>query len=52
MGLTRKTALNWYSKVKDIEYYVDLTKSFSITVSMQKIGLIHKLIQQILGLMN
>ena len=52
MGLTRKTALNWYSKVKDIEYYVDLTKRYSITVNMQKISLIHKLIQQILGLMN
>ena len=52
MGLTWKTALNWYSKVKDIEYYVDLTKRYSITVNMQKISLIHKLIQQILGLMN
>ena len=26
-GLTSKTAVNWHSKVKDIEYNVGLTKS-------------------------
>ena len=49
MGLTSKTAVNWHLKVKDIEYNVGLTKSYCITVSMQKISSIHKLIQQILG---
>ena len=49
MGLTSKTAVNWHLKVKDIEYNVGLTKSYWITVSMQKISSIHKLIQQILG---
>ena len=48
-GLTSKTAVNWHLKVKDIEYNVGLTKSYCITVSMQKISSIHKLIQQILG---
>ena len=48
MGLTSKTAVKWHLKVKD----VGLTKSYCITVNMQKISLIHKLIQQILGLMN
>ena len=48
-GLTSKTAVNWHLKVKDIEYNVGLTKSYWITVSMQKISSIHKLIQQILG---
>ena len=48
-GLTSKTAVNWHSKVKDIEYNVGLTKSYCITVSMQKISSIHELIQQILG---
>ena len=46
-GLTSKTAVNWHLKVKDIEYNVGLTKKFCITVSMQKISLIHKLIKQI-----
>ena len=49
MGLTSKTAVNWHLKVKDIEYNVGLTKNYFIKVSMQKIGSIHKLIQQILG---
>ena len=49
MGLTSKTAVNWHLKVKDIEYNVGLTKNYCITVSMQKISSIHKLIQQILG---
>ena len=48
-GLTSKTAVNWHLKVKDIEYNVDLTKNYCITVSMRKISSIHKLIQQILG---
>ena len=46
-GLTSKTAVNWHLKVKNIEYNVGLTKKFCITVSMQKISLIHKLIKQI-----
>ena len=49
MGLTSKTAVNWHLKVKDTEYNVGLTRSYCITVSMQKISSIHKLIQQILG---
>ena len=49
MGLTSKTAKDWHLKVTDIEYNVGLTKSYCITVSLQKISLIHQLIQQILG---
>ena len=48
-GLASKTAINWHLKVKDIEYNVGITKNYCITVSMQKISSIHKLIQQILG---
>ena len=48
-GLVSKTAINWHLKAKDIEYNVGLTKNYCITVSMQKISSIHKLIQQILG---
>ena len=48
-GLASKTAINWHLKVKDIEYNFGLTKNYCITVSMQKISSIHKLIQQILG---
>ena len=48
-GLANKTAINWHLKVKDIEYNVSLTKNYCITVSMQKISSIYKLIQQILG---
>ena len=48
-GLTSKTAVNWHLKVKDIKYNVGLTQNYCITVSMQKISSIHKLIQQILG---
>ena len=47
MGLTSKTAVNWHLKVKYIEHRVGLTRSYCITVSMQKISSIHKLIQQI-----
>ena len=49
MGLITETAVNWHLKVKDTEYNVGLTRSYCITVSMQKISSIHKLIQQILG---
>ena len=48
-GLASKTAIKWHLKVKNIEYNVGLTKNYCITVSMQKISSIHKLIQQILG---
>ena len=48
-GLTSETGVNWHLKVKDIQYNVGLTKNYCITVSMQKISSIHKLIQQILG---
>ena len=48
-GLTSKIAVDWHLKVKDIEYDVGLTKNYCVTVSMQKISSIHKLIQQILG---
>ena len=48
-GLTTKTDVNWHLKVKDIEYNVGLTKSYCITVSMQKISSIHELVQQTLG---
>ena len=34
IGLTGKNAVNWHLKVKDIEYNVDLTKSYCITVRM------------------
>ena len=51
-GLTSKTVVNWHLKVKYIEYNVGLTKNYCIVVSMQKISSIHKLIQQILSLMN
>ena len=44
-----KTAINWHLKVKNIEYNVGLTNNYCITVSMQKVSSIHKLIQQILG---
>ena len=43
-GLARKTAINWHLKVKNIEYNVGLTNNYCITVSMQKVSSIHKLI--------
>ena len=49
---TSTTAVDWHLKVKDIEYDVSLTKHYCLTVSMQKISSVHKLIfkiQQILG---
>ena len=45
-GLTSKTAVNWYLKVKDIEHNIGFTKNYCITVKKSSI---HKLIQQILG---
>ena len=48
-GLASKTAINWHLKVKNIEYNVGLTNNYCITVSMQKVSSIHKLIQQIIG---
>ena len=48
-GLTGTTAAGWPLKVKDKKYDVGLTKNYCITVSMQKISWIHKLIPQILG---
>ena len=48
-GLTSTIAVDWHLKVKDIEYDIGLTKNYCVTVSMQKISSIHKLIQQILG---
>ena len=51
-GPTSTIGVDWHSKIKDTEYNVGLTKNDCITVSMQKISSIHKLIlktQQILG---
>ena len=45
--LTSTTAVDWHLKLQDIEYDVGLTKNHCITVSMQKICAIHKIIQQI-----
>ena len=47
--LASETAINWHLKVKNIEHNVGLTNNYYITVSMQNVGSIHKLIQQILG---
>ena len=46
-GLTSTTAVDWHLKVKDKKCDVDLIKNYCITVSMQKISSIHKLIQQV-----
>ena len=46
-GLT--TAVDWHLKAKNKKCNVGLIKNYCITVSMQKISSIHKLIQQILG---
>ena len=40
------TSAEWHLNVKDIEYDVGQTKTYFITVSMQKISSIHALIQQ------
>ena len=47
--LASKTVINWHLKVKDTDYNIGLTKHYCITISMQNISSIHKLIQQILG---
>ena len=46
-GSTSATAVDWHLKIKDTGYNVCLTKNHSITVSMQKVSTIHKLIFQI-----
>ena len=48
-GLTSTIAVDWLLKVKNKKCDVGLIKNYCITVSMQKISSIHKLIQQILG---
>ena len=47
--LTSTTAVDWRLKAKNKKCNVGLTKNYCITVSMQKISSIHKLIQPILG---
>ena len=47
-GLTSTTAVDCHLKVKGIEYDVGLTKTYCLTVSLQKMSSIHTLIQQIL----
>ena len=49
MGLTRIAAIDCHLKVKNKKCEVGLIEDYWITVSMQKISLFHKLIQQILG---
>ena len=51
-GLTSKTAVNCHLKVKDTGYNVGLAKSCCITVTMQKISSIHKLINLIYKFIN
>ena len=43
-GAKSTTAVDWHLKVKDIENNVSLTKTYCLTVSMQKDSSIHKLI--------
>ena len=43
-GLTSTAAADWHSKVKDIEYDVGLAKNYCLTMRMQKISWIYKLI--------
>ena len=49
-GLTSTTAVDWHLKAKNKKCNVGLIKNYCITVSMQKISSIHKLIRQILRL--
>ena len=52
MGRKSTTTVDSHLKIKNKEYNVGLTKNYCITVSMQKICTIHKLIlniQQVLG---
>ena len=55
-GLTSTAAVDWHLKVKDTEDNVSLIENYCITVSLQKISSIHKLILKIkqifLSLMN
>ena len=46
--ITSTTAVDWHLKVKNKKYNVGLIDNYCITVSMQKISSIYKLIQQIL----
>ena len=46
-GSASTTAIDWHLKVKDREQDVGLTKNYCITISMQKISSIHKLIFKI-----
>ena len=46
--LTSTTIVDWHLIVKKKKCDVGLIKNYCITVSMQKISSIHKLIQQIL----
>ena len=48
-GITSATAVVWHLKVKNRKCDAGLIKNYCIRVSTQKISLIHKLIQQILG---
>ena len=48
-GLTSTNSVDWHLKAKNKKCNVALIKNYCITVSMQKISSIHKLIQQILG---
>ena len=48
-GLTSTTAGDWHLNANNKKCNVGLIKNYCITVSMQKISSIHKLIQQILG---
>ena len=47
--VTSTIAVDWHLKAKNKKCNVGLIKNYCITVSMQKISSIHKLIQQILG---
>ena len=44
-GLTSTTPLDWYLEAKNKKCNVGLIKNYCITVSMQKISSIHKLVQ-------
>ena len=48
-GLTSTTVGDWNLNAKNKKCNVGLIKNYCITVSMQKISSIHKLILQILG---
>ena len=48
-GLTSATVVDWHLKFKNKKCNVGLIKNYCITVNMQKISSIHKLVQQILG---